>query len=445
MKYITLCIAGLSDRPSPDLDGLTPLQAADTPTMDRLAAAGKVCRCRTVAAGCSVDGPEALFAIIGFDPHQLQNTDPGPIEAIGTAIDVPSDCLIMRCDLLSVEPGSGVVRDHSLAGLHVSDDEQAALVAGLEDALALEDPDVRSTFHLVSRRHECPLLIDSMPGHVIAPETMPPASLINRHLSRHLPTRRSQSTGRLRAIIERSEQTFTEHEVNLARASVGLLPITHLWPWGGGMARQRSLAQSPAFSSRFGLTGCMLSCTSMPLGVANCLGLQALRVVRPDTACEGSHDAVATMHGLGTLESELKALAAAIPRAARMHDVVVVHVSGIDRLSLTGDVQQKIHGIQALDALLLQPVLVDVLTAEYGWDWRLSVIPSHACDTMHRTRLLDPVPCLISGRDITSLVQRKFTEDEAAESDLQIESGYDWMEYFLFGGLPRREPRSRRN
>ncbi|MDX1581853.1 MAG: phosphoglycerate mutase, partial [Alphaproteobacteria bacterium] len=42
MKYITLLGDGMSDEPIAELDGQTPLQAANTPNMDFLARNGQI-------------------------------------------------------------------------------------------------------------------------------------------------------------------------------------------------------------------------------------------------------------------------------------------------------------------------------------------------------------------------------------------------------------------
>lgn len=42
MKYIIVLGDGMADEPIPSLGGLTPIQAADTPAMDWLAAHGPV-------------------------------------------------------------------------------------------------------------------------------------------------------------------------------------------------------------------------------------------------------------------------------------------------------------------------------------------------------------------------------------------------------------------
>jgi hypothetical protein len=50
----------------------------------------------------------------------------------------------------------------------------------------------------------------------------------------------------------------------------------------------------------------------------------------------------------------------------------------------------------------------------------------------------EPVPFIMVGDWVRSLVQRPWTERAARESDLQVQHGHELTEYFLFSGLKRR-------
>ncbi|PIX87648.1 MAG: phosphoglycerate mutase, partial [Nitrospirae bacterium CG_4_10_14_3_um_filter_44_29] len=51
MKYIVIIGDGMADRPLDELGGKTPLQAAFTPNMDKLACEGIIGRVRTIPEG----------------------------------------------------------------------------------------------------------------------------------------------------------------------------------------------------------------------------------------------------------------------------------------------------------------------------------------------------------------------------------------------------------
>ena len=51
MKYIVILCDGMADEPLEELDGRTPLEAAETGNMDRLAADSEIGMVRTVPVG----------------------------------------------------------------------------------------------------------------------------------------------------------------------------------------------------------------------------------------------------------------------------------------------------------------------------------------------------------------------------------------------------------
>ncbi len=80
MKYAIIIPDGAADEPQESLGGKTPLEAAHTPAMDALVAAGVIARaCHTpksLPAGSEVGN----MSLLGYDP--LQNfTGRAPIEA----------------------------------------------------------------------------------------------------------------------------------------------------------------------------------------------------------------------------------------------------------------------------------------------------------------------------------------------------------------------------
>jgi hypothetical protein len=62
--------------------------------------------------------------------------------------------------------------------------------------------------------------------------THAPARVSGRNLFHWMPE--GEAGGRLRALINETQMLFHEHVVNRDRARRGLLPVSGVWPWGGG-------------------------------------------------------------------------------------------------------------------------------------------------------------------------------------------------------------------
>ena len=86
---LLLIIDGLADRPVRALGGRTPLQAAETPTLDRLAREGQCGLADPVAPGVVPDTAAGSLALFGQSPLALKR---GPTEALGAGMTLwPGD------------------------------------------------------------------------------------------------------------------------------------------------------------------------------------------------------------------------------------------------------------------------------------------------------------------------------------------------------------------
>ena len=66
MKYIIVLGDGMADEPIEKLSGKTPLEAADKPTMDRLAKKGEVGLAYMVPEGMSPGSDTANLSVLGY-------------------------------------------------------------------------------------------------------------------------------------------------------------------------------------------------------------------------------------------------------------------------------------------------------------------------------------------------------------------------------------------
>ena len=68
MKYILVIGDGMADNPVPELNGKTPLEAADKPFIDALAAKSQVGSVLTVPRTLPPGSDTAILSIFGCDP-----------------------------------------------------------------------------------------------------------------------------------------------------------------------------------------------------------------------------------------------------------------------------------------------------------------------------------------------------------------------------------------
>ena len=131
MKYVIILADGMADLPIEALGNRTPLEAAYTPNMDRLALKGRCGLLHTVPAGLHPGSEVANMSVLGYDVARLYQGR-GVLEAASMGVDVPTGTVAMRCNLISVSDNNRI-ENHS-AG-HISTEEATELIDTLQKEL----------------------------------------------------------------------------------------------------------------------------------------------------------------------------------------------------------------------------------------------------------------------------------------------------------------------
>ena len=131
MKHIIILGDGMADEPIPELGDKTPMEVANTPTMDWLASHGRVGRLKTVPVGYHPGSEVANMSVLGYDLDKTFEGR-GSLEAASIGVPLLEGEMAMRCNLICIE--NGIIKNHS-AG-HISNEEAAELIDFLNEQLA---------------------------------------------------------------------------------------------------------------------------------------------------------------------------------------------------------------------------------------------------------------------------------------------------------------------
>ena len=429
MKYVVIIPDGAADAPLAELDGLTPLEAARTPTLDRLAARGRVGTVATTPERFTAGSDVCSMCLLGYDPVRY-HTGRAPIEAAALGLDLKPTDWIFRLNFVTVGPDdapndAGLMLDHS--GGALTDDEGKQLAHDLLAHWRANYTELADNLDLVhGKSYRCALIDRSGSGYASVRTTEPhaiPHEPWRVNVPVPIDTAGGEGAQRLLALMDASRVFLEEHPINRAREARGLRPANMAWIWGQGTP-----TLLPAFSDVFGMRGAISSSVDLLTGLARCMGWDVLDVPGLTSYHDTDYDAQA------------RATIDAIDR----YDLVCAHIEAPDELSHQGDWRTKLESIESIDAKIIGPILAH-LEATYGdpeadnkaEGWRVLVMPDHY--TLCSTRKHDPtpVPFMISGAWVRSLVERRLTERDAAASDLHVDPGHELMEYFLRSGLPR--------
>ncbi len=96
VHLIYVLLDGVGDLPHPDLDGKTPLEAANTPVLDKIASNEVVGEVISVGKGVDPESDIAVFNMLGYKFNHSDYAERDVIEAIGVGIDFKDGDLALR-------------------------------------------------------------------------------------------------------------------------------------------------------------------------------------------------------------------------------------------------------------------------------------------------------------------------------------------------------------
>ena len=108
MQIMLIVVDGMGDRLIPELgdgiNGKTPLESVDTPSLDELAHKGINGLVDVIRPGIIPGSDTAHLALLGYDANKVY-TGRGALEALGVGLKVREGDVAFRCNLATVEDG----------------------------------------------------------------------------------------------------------------------------------------------------------------------------------------------------------------------------------------------------------------------------------------------------------------------------------------------------
>ncbi|HII07137.1 MAG TPA: cofactor-independent phosphoglycerate mutase [Methanotrichaceae archaeon] len=390
MKLVILLGDGMADHPIEALDGKTPIEAAKTPNMDRIAREGRGGLARNVPSGMPPGSDVANLSVMGYDPKKYYSGR-APLEAAAMGVALGAEDVAFRCNLVNVDLGERVMVDYS-AG-HISSEEGHELIAALQKA----DPETK-LYPGVSYRN----LLVQEENDGLAAICTPPHDITGQPINGHLP--RGEGSAPLREMMISSVPVLERHPVNLRRAKEGKRPANMIWLWGQGKA-----PSMPRFREVWGIQGAVISAVDLLKGMGVYAGLEVINV--PGAT--------------GVLDTNYEGKVAACLDALDRVDFVYLHVEAPDEMSHDGKLDEKIEAIRRFDARVVGPVLDGL--EKSGHDWRVMVLPDHPTPISIRTHTSEPVPFAMMGSGIEPDGMMAFSEREGARGGCGKVDGWRLM------------------
>ncbi len=400
MKHIIILGDGMSDLPEVEKGGLTPLMAANTPNMDRLATLGRSGMLKTIPDSLHPGSEVANLAVLGYDVEAVFEGR-GVIEAASMGIELHPGDLALRCNLICIEEGK--IKNHS-AG-HISTDEANELIAFLNQHLGNDH--VRF-YPGVSYRHLLVIKGGNKELKCTPPHDVP-GSLYQPLLPSALGTTSQGTAVLLRQLIAKSQQLLANHPVNKKRMAMSKDPANSIWPWSPGYK-----PNMPTLNEMFGIhSGAVISAVDLIQGIGVYAGLKVIKV-------EGA---------TGLYDTNYEGKARAALDALKEDDFVYLHVEASDEAGHEGDFDLKVKTIEYLDQRILKTIMEE--TAQMEDPVTIALLPDHPTPWKLKTHTRDAVPFVIFKPGSTPDRVTKYDEVSASAGDYGTLASRQFMQKLI--------------
>lgn len=396
-KYVVVLGDGMADEPIESLGGKTPLQYADTPTLDRLSKLSEIGLVHTIPEGMKPGSDTANLSVLGYDPKRYYSGR-SPLEALSIGVPMKDTDIALRCNIVTISEKDvpfeeQIIIDHSSG--EISTEDCAVLLNAVKEELQNET----YQFYAGTSYRHC--LIWNR-GQVL--ELSQPHDVLGQVIGQYLP-----SDENLLFMMKRSYEILKDHPLNIERKKKGLNPANCCWFWGAGTKPMLS-----SFEEKNGVKGMMVSAVDLLKGIAVGAGMGVAHV-------EGANGGLNTNYE-GKTQAALDAL-------KNGYDFAYIHVEAPDEMGHQGSVEKKVKAIEYLDQRVIGP-LTRALDEERT-DYRLLVMPDHPTPIRVRTHTADSVPYLLY--DSTDMQKHtwNYNEKEAKESGNFVADGHTIIDKLL--------------
>jgi len=362
-QAVILIVDGLGDLPVADLGGQTPLEAARTPELNRMAATGCYGLVDPIVAGEVPNTDSGVGLLLGLPPNLAGSLHRGPVEASGAGRVLRAGEIAVRANFATVEerPQGLWVTDRRAGRITEHVGELAEAIDGID----LGDG-IRAEFRPTDQHRG--VLVLTGPGLDAAVSDTDPGDAGNPGFvleSRPLRPAATLAAAKINRFLLEAHRRLLGHRVNRARRETGKPPAN------GVITRGAGTWYSPANRlDSLGLRAAVVAGCNTVLGLA--------RLFEFDTLQSPLFTA--------SVDTDLNGKVAAALASLRDHDIVYVHVKGSDLCAHDRQPLAKKNFLERFDQALAPLASAGIVVA---------VSSDHTTDSNTGAHTADPVPSLI--------------------------------------------------
>jgi 2,3-bisphosphoglycerate-independent phosphoglycerate mutase len=406
-KMVYVLLDGVGDRPNPNLNDTTPLEAAYTPNLDLLTRKGATGIVYPVGPDIPPESDIAVFSMLGYDLSS-NYFGRGVVETIGVNLDFRNGDLALRANFATLDQG-GIIIDRR-AGRNLTQNEASELAEAINKIKLSRGAEFKF-IPTISHRGVLRIRVEGKNLSSELGNTDPAYARVGgmgvaKEVKGRLTVKRSEplidsenaalSADLVNEFTDKAMSILETHPVNQARKTQGKKPANIILLRDAGS----SLPNIQTIPDRFGIKfACILD---MPVekGVAKIVGMS-------------EHQAGGVEDYAVKAEKTLDLL--------KKYDGVYIHIKGPDEPGHDGNANLKTQVIEKIDAAFFSRLVQQANLAETVF----VVSADHSTPCILKGHSADPVPLLISGPKIKRDSSCRFTEHDASTGGLGAMRGVD--------------------
>ncbi len=408
VHIIYVLLDGVGDLPHPDLEGKTPLEAANTPNLDKIAKNGSIGQVISVGKGIAPESDIAVFNMLGYKFLHSDYVGRGVIEAIGVGIDFKDGDLALRGNFSTLND-EGTIIDRR-AGRHIEREDVKEIAKELENKINFSYPNSSVVVApTIGHRVTVRIRTDGINLSSEITNTDPAYARVDgmgvakavgdfMKIEKCFPLEESESSkitaNLVNEFTEQSLQIMKKSPVNQKRGEVNKKKLSCILLRDAGNKYPDVTPINEKYSMKF---SCIVD-MPVELGISDVLKMKAFEAG-------------------GLTDYEEKARVAA--KAMETQNAIYVHLKGPDEFGHDGDAIGKTKNIEEIDQRFFKTLLENIDSSKVT----ILISADHSTPCINKGHSDDPVPVLVSGDFLKKDGTTRMTEEQAKKGSIGLLQG----------------------
>ena len=408
VHMIYVLLDGVGDLPHPDLNGKTPLEAANTPILDKIASNGSIGEVISVGKGIAPESDIAVFNMLGYKFKHEGYAGRGVIESVGVGIDFKDGDLALRGNFSTLDD-EAIIIDRR-AGRHIEKEDADGVAKEIEEKIKFSNPDTSVVVSpTIGHRVIVRIRTDSKKLSSKITNTDPAYSNIGGmgvakavgdylKIEKCLPLEDNEDSKFTANLVnEFSEQAIKilkESEINKKRKEQGKKQLSCILLRDAGNKVPNVVPINEKHEMQF---SCIVD-MPVELGIADILKMK-------------------TFEAGGLTDYEEKARVAA--KAMEIQNSIYVHLKGPDEFGHDGDAIGKMKNIEEIDQRFFKTLLENIDSSKVA----IIISADHSTPCINKGHSDDPVPVVVSGDFVKNDGTTRMTEEQAKKGSIGLIQG----------------------